>query len=185
LFSGLLGAILASDDHPERKALNRHLLDVGDKRAPGLLNTLVSQGRVDLTDAAMTGVVAQVWAEGEPFRSGVDSDSWIAMFRANGYTEDAETARRPREPVLVFRGAVHERRAGMSWTVDFDVARRFACERMSGRGEGNIYRTSIDPEFLLAYIPHSGLNEEEYVIDQGGLDPSKVELVVHGHDVCR
>jgi len=63
---------------------------------------------------------------------------------------------------------------------------QFACDRMSSRGRGNIYRTTVSPDLLLAYIHDKlGRGEAEYVVDQKSLDPGLVELVAEGNEVCR
>jgi hypothetical protein len=86
--------------------------------------------------------------------------------------------------VTVYRGSVPDRRIGMSWTTDFATAKEFACDKMSSRGHGNIYRATVSPDLLLAYIHDElGRGEGEYVVDQKSLDPDLVELVAHGNEV--
>lgn len=180
-----LAAILAGNDRPGRPDLNRHLLEVGNDRAAKLLYGLASQGRVDLSDPTMVGVVAAVWTLAEPFKVGLKPSDWIAMFRTNGYTHDGCPAPLPTEPVTVYRGTIPAHRAGMAWTTDYERAREFACAGMSSRTRGNIYTATIKPGLLLAYIHDVlGRGESEFVVDQEGLDPNSIELVVHGDDVC-
>jgi hypothetical protein len=56
---------------------------------------------------------------------------------------------------------------------------------MISRGRGNIYRATVSPDLLLAYIHDNlGRGEDEYVVDAKRLDPNLVELVAHGNEVC-
>jgi hypothetical protein len=180
-----LKAILADDDHPDRPTLREYFAQVGNDRAANLLEGLVAQNRIDLSNPAMAGVVAAVWALTEPFAVGLDPTDWIAMFRSNGYTHDGQPSQSPTEPVLLYRGTVPNRQAGMAWSTDYKRAQEFACAGMSGRALGNIYRAVVEPGLLLAYI-HDGLGrgESEYVVDQERLDPTSIELVARGEDVC-
>ncbi|WP_301150152.1 hypothetical protein [Mycobacterium simiae] len=178
-------AILAADDRPNRLSLNKHLLEVDNDRAAKLLHGLVSQGRVDLSDSSMAGVVAAVWTLAEPFKAGLDPADWIGMFRSNGYTHEGDLCPLPVEPVTVYRGAVEDRRVGLAWTTDYDTAREFACARMSGREKGNIYKTIIEPGLMLAYIHDVlGRGEAEFVVDQERLNPNSIDRIARGEDVC-
>lgn len=180
-----LRTILAGDDVPDRSSLDGYIHRVGDHRAPRLLNGLVQQGRVDLADNQMSGIVAGVWTLAEPFTSGIDAHEWIGMFRANRYSTDGKLCAAPNAPAALYRGCVPDRRLGMSWTTDYATAREFACSAMSGRRRGNIYRAVISPALMLAYINDElGRGESEYVVDQFGLEPDSVALVATGDEIC-
>lgn len=180
-----LEAILADDDHPDRPTLREYFGQVGNDRAANLLDGLVAQNRIDLSSSAMAGVVAAVWTLAEPFSVGLDPADWIGMFRTNGYTHDGQPSPLPTEPVLLYRGTVPCRQAGMAWTTDYERAQEFACAGMSGRAPGNIYKAVVEPGLLLAYV-HDGLGrgEAEFVVDQERLDPNSIELVARGDDLC-
>ncbi|WP_176234866.1 hypothetical protein [Mycobacterium simiae] len=53
-----LQAILADDDHPDRSTLRGYFAQVRNDRAANLLDGLVAQNRIDLSNPAMAGVVA-------------------------------------------------------------------------------------------------------------------------------
>lgn len=133
----------------------------------------------------MCGVVACVWTLAEPYKAGVEAQDWIAMFRTNGYTNEGQRAVLPADSITVYRGTVPDRQIGMAWTSDYATAKEFACDRMSSRARGNIYRTMVRPDVLLAYIHDNlGRGEHEYVVDQNGLDSSLIDMVTRGDDVC-
>lgn len=180
-----LKEILADDDHPDRPNLVRYIERVDNDRAANLLHGLVIQRRVDLSQPAMAGIVAAVWTLTEPFKVGLNHADWIGMFRTNGYTHERRPAPLLTDPVTVYRGTVDDCRVGMSWTTDYDTAREFACDGMSSRARGNIYRATIRPRLLLAYIHDElGRGEFEFVVDQDGLSPSAIELVARGDHAC-
>lgn len=180
-----LAEILRDTGTPDRGTLERYIREVGNDRAPVLIQRLVAQERVNLSNPTMIGVVAKVWTLAEPFQSSLIAGDWIAMFRVNGYTDEGRQALRPTGTVTVYRGTVAPRRVGMSWTTNFATAKEFACDRMSNRCRGNIYRAEIPSTHLLAYIHDElGRGEYEYVVDQNQLDPHAIELVARGEDLC-
>lgn len=147
--------------------------NVGCDQVPRLLRDLAQEQIIDLTDESFQGVVAEAWALGEPWLSGVDRATWLSLFQLNGFTDKGSRTDPPTETVAVFRGTTEEYKQGMSWTTDIDVARRFAYDRISGRPVGNVYSARIEARWLLAYI-NEGHSEKEWVVNPTHLNEGAV-----------
>ncbi|MCV7419323.1 hypothetical protein H7K45_02105 [Mycobacterium yunnanensis] len=150
---------------------------VGIIEAPKLIRDLVRDGNLDLTKDEFQGVVAGVWSMAEPFVSGLDWDTWVELFLLNGFTNDGTYANRPAGPLDLYRGATEDKKRGMAWTTDIDVARSFAYDRISNRSVGNVYVAHVAPAVTLAFICDRGLHENEWVIDPRALRDDDIRLV--------
>lgn len=75
---------------------------------------------------------------------------WIAMFESVGYLHNGfrTEARRPREPITLYRGATPAYRDGLSWTTREADAKFYAGRHPHGR----MYTLNADPAWLLARI---------------------------------
>lgn len=155
--------------------------DVGIVHRSKLLRDLTAAGQLHLADRSMSGVVAEAWALGEPgSASCIGYSEWLKLFRLNGFTYLGQPAQRPSEPVTVYRGCTHEYRHGMSWSIEVEVARRFATEGMSSRPPGTVCAARVDPDYLLAFI-EEGHGEYEWVVDPSGLSDANVRGVDRSH----
>lgn len=136
----------------DRPCFDKLARDVGIVHCSKLVRDLTAAGQLDLADPTMSGIVAQAWASGEPgSASCIGYDRWRELFLLNGFTYLGQPARRPREPVTVYRGCSPEHRFGMAWSTEVRVARRFATEGMSGRSpHGMVYVACVEPDYLLA-----------------------------------
>lgn len=117
----------------------------------------------------LTALVSGVWSEAEYPQRSLRLVDWRELFAAAGYTVDGQPAARPAEPVTLYRGAVHSRRRGWSWTADYETAQRFASGDLNGRQSGLVYVTSAPPLALLCGIHVASRSEDEYVVDTRGL----------------
>lgn len=89
------------------------------------------------------------------FRAGesfLDHEEWRDLFELAGYREDDCEARRPTEPLLLWRGATPEHRANWSWTDVRDIAIQFASGWMVQEVIGLVWRAVVEPDRLLAKI---------------------------------
>jgi hypothetical protein len=136
---------------------------------------LVRVRLINLTAEGMDGVVADAWAFGKPYSSGLDAEQWGVLFERNGFSLLGRRAVRPTENLNLFRGATEDQKRGMSWTTEVDVARSFAYDRISRRPVGNLYTATIEPEWLLASIDE-GHSEKEWVVDAARLHDDDVVL---------
>ena len=111
------------------------------------------------------------------FRSDSDplsSDAaWRAMAEHAAYfvwASGQPSGRRDRRPFRarqLFRGATADRRLGMSWTANLDIARHFARHRQPpGVDDGQVWVGVFAPSRLLAHLKDEG----EYLVDAAGID---------------
>ncbi len=119
--------------------------------------------------ATLTALIAGAWCMAEYPERSLPLADWREMFAAAGYTVEGQPAERPAEPVTLYRGAVHARRRGWSWTADREIAQRFASGDFYRRQLGAVYVTSAPPSALLCRIHATGRSEDEYVVDTRGL----------------
>lgn len=129
--------------------------------------TCFLQGSGWLDAGAVSAGVPAAWSDCEypEFASSVSRRRWLDLFAAAGFTVDGEPAQRPAGIVTLYRGAVHTRRRGMSWTADLAVAEEFAARSaaLRGRQPGHVYRLDAPWSAVLAVI--NGRQECEHVVD--------------------
>lgn len=141
-----------------RLGRNAYPVLVADLHAEGLL----------LPDVAAV-VVPAAWSLVEFPNRTLSADLWRALFDLAGYTVEGVPASRPSEPLQLWRGALHEWRAGWSWTDDRDLAQWFA-DRPHNAGRGQVWTADVEPARLLARISEQRAGESEYVVDARGLE---------------
>ena len=139
----------------------------GDNFGPRLLWRWWERG--DVPAGALHAYVAQVWSNAELPEDWVGRENWIDLFRQAGYPS-------PELPLTLFRGTHPERRLGMAWTTNIDVARHFADRWVLSEGEPMpVYRTEITaPTAVLCEVgavlsESRGLNECEVIVDPSRL----------------
>lgn len=97
--------------------------------------------------------------------------TWVRAFRQAGYHDGYETAEPPNRPLLLYRGATHARRMGMSWTPDMSAARMYAKYDGADRLQsGNLYSYRARPGELLARLNY------EFILDPAYLSDNTVRL---------
>lgn len=137
---------------------------VGRNAYPHLLDWL-EQGF--LLKEALTHCVPEAWCDAEFPESQLDADRWEELFDAAGYTVDGRLTQRPTAPITLYRGAIADRSAGMSWTEDRDLAAWFS-NRFTSVEPGHVYETTVQPTRVLAHFTGTGefcrQGESEYVI---------------------
>ncbi|WP_061962286.1 hypothetical protein [Demequina flava] len=126
---------------------------LGRNRSPALLSGLWSTGL--LARDAMLPALLDAWISSEyPGRS-LPAEEWCEMFEEVGFTRDGEVARRPGEPVTLYRAAVPAHSHGMAWTDDPEVLRFFADTRGANAAFAQphqTYRATVEPDWLLAHV---------------------------------
>ncbi|WP_431710712.1 hypothetical protein [Glutamicibacter uratoxydans] len=147
------------------------MCSVGRVNGPALLFDLFYSGTI--TNEVLAAVIGGVWTSAEYPERAVDTESWHEMFNAAGYTVDGKPSALPTEPLVLFRGATVEHKAGMCWTDDRAIAERFAYGQLRGRDLGTLWTATVEPVFLLAKI--NDREESEYVVDTTGLEIRAVE----------
>lgn len=125
-----------------------------------------------VSPAEMAARLPEIWR----FRNRCDPlDSpaaWRAMVDHAGYftwtSGDAgRHGRRPWRSKRLYRGAIAERRFGMSWTTNLAIARDFAQHRQPfGDDDGQVWVGRFEPWRLLGHIGW----EQEYLVDAAGAD---------------
>ncbi|RZL82301.1 MAG: hypothetical protein EOP32_11985 [Rhodococcus sp. (in: high G+C Gram-positive bacteria)] len=96
---------------------------------------------------------------------------WLTRFQRVGFTSDgiADEALRPKDGLVLARGAVHAARDGLAWTPDLALAEWFAK-----RCNGKVWLCYFEPEHLLAHLgPAWGdvhvQGASEFIADPAGL----------------
>lgn len=165
------------DGEMDRETFRTACLNVGRNEGPALLHDLYHTGSLSVVDNP--GIVADVWSMAEFPVNLLPDEMWVGLFEEAGYTHDGQPAPRPTDAVTVYRGALFERRRGMSWTTDMDRARWFA-ERDLGGGRGMIWAYLAPPEALLAFIHDSSRGEAEHVVNTAFMSGGDVAHVHAG-----
>lgn len=128
------------------------------------------------------GRVYQLWY---PWRKhshvhDIPRDTWVWLFRTAGYTDNYEPAPLPDSPTLLYRGASDDRRLGMSWSANYNVAKGFAVQDSTGRSitSRNIYTHWAWGEEMLAHFAYweGEASFDEYVLDHCCLNDGNVHL---------
>lgn len=113
------------------------------------------------------------WRMAEWPERAVEPDMWAMLYRMVGFTVEGVQAdpkdHLPAEVVL-YRGATPDRKMGMSWTTDPQVAQWFA-NRFVGY-ETHVYRTTVRRDQVLAMGGRDG--EHEVILDVEQLDERKI-----------
>lgn len=125
------------------------------------------------------GIVAEVWdirwdcrwdgANWVPTQDdgGRQKVPWVWAFRVAGFTLNSKPAPLPDQPIVLYRGATHVRRLGMSWTPDYATAATYAgrCYGKGPRQCGNVYQAWAYPSEVLARIVKPEEQHDEYILD--------------------
>lgn len=129
--------------------------------------------------------VASAWTMCEWPEQAVDQDLWSMLYAyavedlVDSYLHDDDIRGRDDLPeqVTLWRGAIEDRRLGMSWTGDRKRAEWFA-HRFDGMTDkvGKVYQVTVDRELILARF-EEGRGEDEYVLDPVYLDDLDIEVV--------
>jgi hypothetical protein len=140
----------------------------------------LDDGELDRETAA--ALVPRLWIRagsgGRPLTL-AGEDGWRRLWSASGYTVEGRPARRPEEPVLLYRGAPPHNARGWCWSDDPRVAMTFATRHGTIRREyataRNLWATLAPPEALCARhcLVRSQLGAtlaEEWVVDSARLD---------------
>ncbi|MFE7204229.1 hypothetical protein ACFU8R_28630 [Pseudonocardia alni] len=121
----------------------------------------------DVTPAEMAVELPPIWrfrSDRDPLHGPV---AWQAMVEHAGYfcwgPEGGRPGRRPRRRHRLFRGAVPQRRQGMSWTTNPAIARWFAEHRQvpAEVGLGRVWVAVLEPSRVLGYLH----DEREFLVD--------------------
>ncbi len=153
---------------PTIDALSTALGRVGRDNGPQLLFNLWDEGL--LTRWTLTRFVGEVWKACDHPEAEVAEELWLLAFEQAGYTVDGRRAEYPDTPLILYRGASFERRLGMSWTDDVNVARWFASKWNDAKGyPGIVWTATVESWRLLARNTDTPDGEPEYIIDTFGL----------------
>jgi hypothetical protein len=137
----------------------------GRTRGPELLWEAWMYGVI--SPAVLTAAAGPVWSAAEYPEGTLGRQSWLELFTDAGFTIDGTAADRPAGPVTLWRGSVHARRRGMSWTSDREIAQNFADGELPGRQPGQLWQVTAPPAAILCV--DNGRQEAEHVLDTRGL----------------
>jgi hypothetical protein len=117
--------------------------------------------------------MARAWALDNCPEAVVPAEEWLAAFDVVGFTSDPEEPfEQPAAPAQLWRGATFERRAGLAWTSELDVAERFAEELQKAGLPGLVFTAHVEPDRVKARYNAHG-EENEWVIDPRGLEVAR------------
>ncbi|WP_345803017.1 hypothetical protein AAIB33_08025 [Microbacterium sp. AZCO] len=155
---------MTGDGIMERPSIRELLALQARERAhptpPAALRDLFADESVSLDAKAMVLSMSWVHSGLWPLRL-LPRREWIAMFESVGYLVNAlrHEEMRPTEPLVLYRGAVHRYRRGLSWT-KYESAARYYTGRFPGR-PAHVYQITAEPSWLLAqvwnpFLPETG-----------------------------
>lgn len=147
------GSLLMSEMSPSRQR-------------PHVLIDAFKAGRIPPAD--MPELIHFAWTYDDSPTSGVGESAWLELFEHAGFfTYPPVQVSRPTSPVILYRGTTADRLWRMSWASERDVAAN-AGRRHTGHGITWLYRATVRPETVLAYLhrPDEGWT---VVVDPDGL----------------
>lgn len=89
---------------------------------------------------------------------------WVQLFRAAGFFKIPSSLPDLAAPLVVYRGATEQRKRGMGWSVDIDMAREHQQRDNDLNLHGRLYKATLVPGGALAYV-NSFLQEQEVIVD--------------------
>ncbi|MRX56727.1 hypothetical protein GJU41_22550 [Bacillus idriensis] len=124
----------------------------------------------DLNDYDKKRFLIHVWfnkADGNLY----GFDWWLPYFEEVGFISNIDETL-PTEPITLYRGIEPLFMKGMSWTPQIEMARHFS-ESVSLMEDKKLFKTEVDPEYILAIL------EENAVGYKGELITKGIEYVVN------
>ena len=129
--------------------------------------------RVLLTDEALR-LVSVVWSMAEYPNAGAYVVHRVADdVRRRRLHVDGRAAKRPTDPIRLYRGATPDHRDGWSWTDDPRVAADYASGERFGRLPGRVWTAAVPPDRILCR--NTERQENEYVVDTEALDITELD----------
>jgi len=120
------------------------------RQRPRLLIDAFKAGRISLADAPE--LIHFAWTYDDSPTSDVGEPAWLELFEHAGFfTYPPVQVSRPASPVTLYRGTTTDRVRRMSWALERDVAAN-AGRRHTGYGTTSMYKATVQPETLLAYL---------------------------------
>jgi hypothetical protein len=126
-------------------------------------------GGLELDPRELNGKLQTVWPlmHGPLFRH--NTSTLLALFKRAGYVSDCVAY--PADHLIVYRGEpVACGQPGISWTTDFQVARRYA-QGYSTMGKVQVLQATAPPMSVLARFKH----EDEVVVEPDLLEDIEVK----------
>jgi hypothetical protein len=139
----------------------------------------------------LRALLAEVWVSEDAPGLRHEQSEIVGIFRAAGFVSDSvPKKRRPRKPLLVYRGCHPAVARGLAWSLDQKEAKWFATEyhelavvralladpalKLAPPQAGRLYRTMVMPNAVLAIL--HGRNETEIIVDPSML--GEVEEII-------
>jgi hypothetical protein len=121
---------------------------------PRVLRDAVSAGRV--SDGDLPELIAFAWTRDDEPTSDIGEADWLEIFRRAGFfTYPPVSAGRPTRPVTLYRGTTADRLRRMSWAAERSVAETLG-RRHARYDAAGIYRATVEPDAVLAYLERPG-----------------------------
>ncbi|WP_020097407.1 hypothetical protein [Microbacterium sp. 11MF] len=148
-------------------------LRIGSHELPTMLFDWVFSGRLR-EKQHLAEAVPYAWSSAHLPFAALGYRKWVEFFEMAGYTEDGLSAKRPSEPITLYRAAEPRYVHRLAWTASLNVAERFLeiNEARYGAKPRNVYTITVAPDRLLAHI--TDRNEDEYIVDSRGLRARRV-----------
>lgn len=175
---------LASIEHIETrlrdgKPWQRAIWAAGSYGRLTWLKQAIEDGRVPRTE--VYAELAELWSGSDPD----DTDTfWLVMWKeafANNGNAPLCDGKRPdgrRDYLTVYRGQPGDAKVGIAWSLDIEVAKRFAITGggRGGRDDGCVIRAKVNRSRILGFL--TGRGEQEVICDPMLLSQREVILRV-------
>jgi hypothetical protein len=100
-------------------------------------------------------LITFAWLRDDSPTAEVSEADWLEIFAATGFFSYPAGRHRPTSAVNLFRGARADRRLGMSWAEDRDLAIMLG-RRHAWHGQAALYVATVRPSAVLAYLWRAG-----------------------------
>ena len=120
---------------------------------PRVLRDAARAGQVPADD--LPELIAFAWLRDDSPTADISEADWLEIFAASGFFSYPTGRHRPASPVTLYRGARADRRLGMSWAEDRDLAIMLG-RRHAWRAQAALYKATVLPSAVLAYLWRAG-----------------------------
>lgn len=142
---------------------------------PRVLRDAFRAGTVPAAD--LPELIAFAWTRDDSPTSDISEADWLEIFRHVGFfTFPPLRAGRPACAVTLYRASTAERARRMSWASERSVAEMLGV-RHAWHGATALYRTTIAPHAILAYLERRG-EGWTIVVDPAGIGEIEREAVI-------
>lgn len=140
------------------------------------LHEAFTAGKIPIGD--LPGIIADIWTRDDSPTSSLGEADWLEVFRRVGFfswppllvrqADGAAVPPRPSSALTLYRGSTAGRLRRMSWSADRAMAEELG-RRHSPYGAASLFKSTVAPDMVLAYLERRDDRGWTIVVDPAGL----------------